>query len=62
MAITPNTNVRLLKCPLSMDNKNQLTFATKQAQETYFLSLPYEEIEECSYQRKDNIIRYPRTY
>lgn len=59
MAITPDTNVRLIKCPLSLDNKNQLTFATKQVQETYFKSLPYLEIEECHYQRKDNIISYP---
>lgn len=59
MAITPQTNVRLIKCPLELDYKNQLTFATKQAQETYFKSLPYLEIDDCSYQRKDNIIRYP---
>lgn len=59
MAITPETNVRLIKCPLELDYKNQLTFATKQAQETYFKSLPYLEIDDCSYQRKDNIIRYP---
>lgn len=59
MAITPQTNVRLIKCPLELDYKNQLTFATKQAQETYFKSLPYLEIDECSYQRKDNIIRWP---
>ena len=59
MAITPQTNVRLIKCPLELDYKNQLTFSTKQAQETYFKSLPYLEIDECSYQRKDNIIRWP---
>ena len=59
MAITPQTNVRLIKCPLELDYKNQLTFATLQAQETYFKSLPYLEIDDCSYQRKDNIIRYP---
>ena len=62
MAITPDTNVRLLKCPLNMENKHQITFATAQAQETYFKSLPYLEIENCSYQRKENIIRYPRSY
>lgn len=62
MAVTPDTNIRLLKCPLNMNNKHQINFATKNAQETYFLSLPYLEIEECSYQRKENIIRFPRTH
>lgn len=59
MAIQPDTNVRILKCPLTLDNKNQLTFISKEAQETYFLSLPYIELEKCQYQRKDNIIRFP---
>ena len=59
MAITPNTNIRLLKLPITIDNKNQLTFASKEAQTEYFLSLTHLEIENCTYQRKDNIIRYP---
>lgn len=59
MAVTPNTVLRLLKVPIELDNKNQLTFANKQAQEQYFLSLPYKEITEISYQRKDDIIFYP---
>lgn len=59
MAIQPDTELRLIKCPLTMDNKNQFTFATKQAQETYFKSLPYLEIEESYYQRKDNVIMFP---
>ena len=59
MAITPNTNIRLLKLPITIDNKNQLTFASKEAQTEYFLSLTHLEIENCSYQRKDNVIRYP---
>ena len=59
MAITPNTNIRLLKLPITIDNKNQLTFVSKQAQTEYFLSLTHLEIENCSYQRKDNVIRYP---
>lgn len=56
--ITPNTNIRLLKCPLSINNKNQITFANKQAQFEYFNSLPYLEMEDTSYHRKDNSIRY----
>lgn len=62
MAITPDTELRLLKVPLQLDNKNQLTFANKQTQTTYFESMPYIEIDNISYQRKDNMIRYPRTY
>ena len=59
MAITPNSTLRLLKVPFELDNKNQLTFSNLQAQENYFLSLPYIEIEHCSYQRKDNIVNFP---
>ena len=59
MAITPNTNLRLLKVPIEIDSKNQLNFANRQAQLNYFKSLPYIEIDNISYQRKDNIIRYP---
>ena len=58
MAITPNTNIRLLKSPLTLSNKHQLTFSDKNAQETYFLSLPYVEDDDASYQRKDNVIRF----
>lgn len=59
MAVTPNTTLRLLKVPIELDNKNQLTFKTKKEQETYFLSLPHLEISEISYQRKDSMIYFP---
>lgn len=59
MAITPQTEVRLLKLPITIDNKNQLTFASKEAQTTYFKSLTHLDIDNVQYQRKDNIIRYP---
>lgn len=59
MAITPTTNLFLLKCPLGLDNKNQLTFANKKEQFDYFSSLEYLEIENISYQRKDSVIRFP---
>lgn len=58
MAITPNTDIRIIKVPLSIDNKNQITFTSKQAQEEYFKSLPFLEMDNCSYQRKDSIIRF----
>lgn len=59
MAITPETNIKLLKCPLTLSNKNQINFGSTSAQYSYFNSLPKLEIDECSYQRKDNVLRYP---
>lgn len=59
MAIQPDTDVYLLKCPLESDQHNQLTFSTRSAQETYFKSLPKISLEQFSYQRKDNYIRVP---
>ena len=59
MAITPSTDLYLLKCPIELDNDNQINFATATAQANYFLSLPKIEVEDISYQRKDSIIRYP---
>ena len=58
MVIVPNSRIRLLKCPIEMDNENQLTFANVTAQTNYFLSLPYLEETNCSYQRKDGVIRF----
>ena len=59
MAITPDTNIKLLKVPLEISNKNQLTFASKEDQYDYFISLPKIELSECNYQRKDNVIMFP---
>ena len=58
-AITPQTELRLLKCPIEEDNRNQINFATKEAQYNYFNSLPSLEGEGFTYQRKDGVIRYP---
>lgn len=58
MAIQPDTDIRLIKSPLTLSNKHQITFANDQAQANYFLSLPYVEDQNASYQRKDNIIRF----
>lgn len=62
MAITPNTELRLIKCPLNLDNKNQITFDDQEDQAEYFQSLDYIEIgdSDISYQRKDGIIRVDR--
>mgnify|MGYP003571540316 CR=1 FL=1 len=59
MAISPQTELKLLKVPILMNNKNQITFASKEAQYNYFNSLPKLEIDNISYQRKDSVIRYP---
>lgn len=61
MAITPNTNLRLIKCPIEQDNKNQIKFSSLQAQYNYFNSLPSISLddEDISYQRKDSIIAFP---
>lgn len=58
MAIQPDTDIRLIKSPLTLSNKHQLTFADVQAQANYFLSLDYVEDQNASYQRKDNVIRF----
>lgn len=59
MVIAPNTNITLLKVPLELSNKNQLTFSNKQAQYNYFNSLQKLELENATYQRKDGVIRFP---
>lgn len=59
MNVTPDTTIRLLKCPLELDNKNQITFANETTQRNYFLSLPYLEVDGSMYQRKDSSIYYP---
>lgn len=60
MAITPQTDVYLIKSPLEEDNQNQLTFSSKTAQANYFSNLPHILLQGFTYQRKDNIIRVPR--
>ena len=53
------TDIRLVKVPLEIDNKNQLTFSSKTDQYNYFNSCTHIELDDSSYQRKDNIVRYP---
>ena len=59
MAITPQTDIYLLKCPIEADNRNQINFATATAQYNYFSSLPKLTIDNCTYQRKDDVMRLP---
>lgn len=58
-AITPQSDLKLLKCPIESDNRNQLTFENATKQRQYFNSLPKLEVFNFTYQRKDSIIRYP---
>lgn len=56
---SPITNIRILKSPLLLDNKNQLTFKNSDEQFEFFENLEFLEVTDASYQRKDNIIRFP---
>lgn len=56
--ITPQTDLVLLKCPLELDQHNQLTFANTTAQYNYFNSLPKWAVNDFTYQRKDNTVRF----
>lgn len=60
--ITPNTDLYLLKVPLEINDINQLDFTSKTAQFNYFNSLPKIGVDDFTYQRKDNTIRFPAQY
>ena len=59
MNIIPDSDIILLKCPLELDNKNQITFSTAEAQFNYFNSLTKITLDSASYVRKDDSIRVP---
>lgn len=59
MAITPQTDIYLLKCPIEADNRNQINFANATNQYNYFSSLPKLAIDNCTYQRHDDVMRLP---
>lgn len=59
-AITPSSDLYLLKCPLEMDNQHQLNFASKTAQYNYFSSLPKKlniDEDDYSYIRQNSVLR-----
>lgn len=58
-AITPSTNLYLLKNMNNLSKQNQLTFADAAAQFNYFSSLTNLYVDNFTYQRKDYVIRYP---
>lgn len=59
MAVTPDTNLRLLRLPIELSSTNQLNFASSGSQYNYFNSLEKISVNNFTYQRRDNIIRYP---
>ena len=61
LAVTPDSTIRLIKSPLRLDDKNQLTFSTLANQTNYYLSLPYLTDSNMSYIRKDGVLRVSTT-
>lgn len=57
-AITPSTNLKLLKNPNNLSSQNQITFSNTTAQYNYFNSLTKLTVDDFIYQRKDYTIRY----
>ena len=57
--IAPSTDIYLIKTPIEIDERNQLSFYNVNDQFNYFNSLPKLYLENATYQRKDNILRYP---
>ena len=57
ITVTPQGQVYICKTPLENDYKNQLTFATKVAQENYFNSTIIKPLDNYTYMKKDNVIK-----
>ena len=63
MVITPQTEIKLLKCPLEADNLHQLKFANATAQYNYFNGLSNSlDIDNCTYARENGTLRIPVAY
>ena len=60
--VAPQSNIRLLKCPLTIDNKNQLDFSNQTAQYNYFHGLPHLDLEDATYVRKDEELVFDASY
>lgn len=58
MIVVPDSDIILIKSPLKLDNYNQITFSNTTAQYNYFHGLTHLEYDDCTYQRKDGVIRY----
>ena len=58
MVIVPDSDIILIKSPLKLDNYNQITFNNATDQYNYFHGLTHLEYDDCTYQRKDGVIRF----
>lgn len=58
MVIVPDSDIVLIKSPLKLDNYNQITFNNANDQYNYFNSLTTLRYDDCTYQRKDGVIRF----
>ena len=56
------TEVRLLAVPLENDYKHTLDFSGPSSQQAYFIGQTKFQETDFTYQRKDNLIRYPVDY
>lgn len=56
------TVVRLCSVPLEDDYLHTLYFGDKTAQSNYFATTVKHQAVDCTYQRKDNIIRFPEQF
>ena len=59
MLVVPTSRIILLKNPIEIDYMNELTFSNATAQFNYFYNLPKIECDEATYQRKDEVVRFP---
>ena len=58
MVVVPDSDIILIKSPLKLDEYNQITFSNATEQYNYFHGLTHLEYDDCTYVRKDNVIRY----
>ena len=59
MLVVPTSRIILLKNPIEIDYMNELTFSNLNAQYNYFYNLPKLECDNATYQRKDEVVRFP---
>ena len=59
MLVVPTSRIILLKNPIEIDYMNELTFSNATAQYNYFYHLPKLECDNATYQRKDEVVRFP---
>ena len=57
MALTPATVIRLLEAPIDQTQEDQIRFASRSAQSTYFSGLTKHTFTSFNFQRKDNVIK-----